>query len=132
MQQVLSVPQPAQAVPDGAKRTVSVHTGRFQKELEVNSAETGWQVAERIAAGICHHAGLLTSGGCVIDQRQQLLHQVQHETISYLVPKLGAGLAAMLWERVLEDKIPPDVAVLNETKSPTIPDLNQGLRPSRV
>ena len=94
MKQTLSVPQPAEAGPDKAKRTVSVHClAGSSFELEVNSAETGWEVAERIAAGVGHPAGLLvlTSGGCVIDQRQLLLHQVQHDEIWYVVRRLGAG-----------------------------------------
>ena len=59
-------------------------------ELEVNSAETGWEVAERITT---LHAGLLvlTSGGCVIDQCQLLLHQVRHGEIWYVVQEAWRG-----------------------------------------
>ena len=86
-----------------------------------DSAETGREVAERIAAAVGHPAGLLvlTSGGCVIDQCQLLLHQVQHDEIWYVVRKLGAGRVAMLWERLLEKKTVSDVAALNETMSLT-------------
>ena len=118
----LSVPQPAEASQDRAKQTVSVHcVAGSSFELDVNSAETGWEVAERIAAGVGHPAGLLvlTSGGCVIDQRQLLLHQVQHNEIWYVVQQLGAGRVAMLWERLLEERTLSDVAALNETMSIT-------------
>ena len=102
-------------------------------ELEVNSAETGWEVTERIAAEVGHPAGLLvlTSGGCVIDQHQLLLHHVQHDEIWYVVRKLGAGRVAMLWERLLQEKTVSDVAALNETMSLTWysnQDLNQGIQ----
>ena len=102
-------------------------------ELEVNSAETGGEVAERIAAGVGHPACLLvlTSGGCVIDQRQLLLPQVQHDEIWYVVCRLGAGRVAMLWERILEEKTLSDVAALNETMSLTWysdQDLNRGIQ----
>ena len=120
MKQNLSVPQPAAAGPDRATRTVSVHClAGSSFELEVNFAETGWEVAERIAAGVGHPAGLLvlTSGGCVIDQRHLLLHQVQHDEICYVVRKLGAGRVAMHWDRLLEEKTVSDVAALNETMS---------------
>ena len=119
MNQILSVPQPAEAGPD---RAVTVHClAGSSFELEVNSAETGREVAERIAAEVGHPAGLLvlTSGGCVIDQCQLLLRQVQHDEISYVVRKLGAGRVAMLWERLLEEKTLPnvDAAALKETMS---------------
>ena len=134
MKQILSVPQPAEASQDRAKQTVSVHcVAGSSFELDVNSAETGWEVAERIAAGVGHPAGLLvlTSGGCVIDQRQLLLHQVQHNEIWYVVQQLGAGRVAMLWERLLEERTLSDVAALNETMSLTWPSthwLNQGIQ----
>ena len=62
-------------------------------ELDINSAGTGWEVAERIAAGVGQPAGLLvlTSGGNVIDQHQLLLHQVRHDGIWYVLRRLGAG-----------------------------------------
>ena len=139
MKQNLSVPQPAAAGPDRATRTVSVHClAGSSFELEVNFAETGWEVAERIAAGVGHPAGLLvlTSGGCVIDQGQLLLHQVQHDEIWYLVRKLGAGRVAMLWERLLQERTLSDVGALNETMSLTWysnQDLYQGIQlPSRL
>eukprot|EP00439_Symbiodinium_sp_Y106_P078661 s32_g17.t1 len=122
MKQILSVPQPAEAVPDRAKRTVSVRClAGSSFELEVDSAETGREVAERIAAAVGHPAGLLvlTSGGCVIDQCHLLLHQVQRDEIWYVVRRLGAGLVAMLWEHLLEKKTVSDVAALNETMSLT-------------
>ena len=119
MKQILSVPQPTEAGPDGAKRTVSVHgLAGSSFEMDVNSAR---QVAERIAAGVGHPAGVLvlTSGGCVIDQCQLLLHQVQHDEIWYVVRKLGAGRVAILWECLLEEKTLSDAAALNETMSLT-------------
>ena len=122
MKQILSVPQPTEAGPDGAKQTVSVHgLAGSSFEMDVNSAETGRQVAERIAAGVGHPAGVLvlTSGGCVIDQCQLLLHQVQHDEIWYVVRKLGAGRVAILWECLLEEKTLSDAAALNETMSLT-------------
>ena len=122
MKRTLSVPQPAGAGPDSTKRTVSVHClAGSSFELDVNITETGWEVAERIAAEVGHPAGLLllTSGGCVIDQRQLLLHQVQCDEIWYVVRQLGAGRVAMLWERLLEEKTLSDVAALNETMSLT-------------
>ena len=117
-----SAPQPSEAVPDRAKRTVSVRClAGSSFELEVDSAETGREVAERIAAAVGRPAGLLvlTSSGCVIDQCQLLLHQVQHDEIWYVVRRLGAGLVAMLWEHLLEKKAVSDVAALNETMSLT-------------
>ena len=137
MKQILSTPQPAEARPDKAKRTVNVHClAGSSFELEVNSAETGREVAERIAAGVGHPACLLvlTSGDCVIDQSQLLLHQVQHDEIWYVVRRLGAGRVAMLWERLLEEETLPDVAdvaALHETMSLTWysdQDLNQGIQ----
>ena len=122
MKQILSTPQPAEASPDKAKRTVNVHClAGSSFELEVNSAETGREVAERIAAGVGHPACLLvlTSGDCVIDQSQLLLHQVQHDEIWYVVRKLGAGRVAMLWKRLLKEKTLSDLAALNETMSLT-------------
>ena len=113
---------------------MSVHClAGSSSELEVNSAETGWEVAEGIAAGVGHPAGLLvlTSGGCVIDPRQLLLHQVQHDEIWYVVWKLGAGRVAMLWERLLDERTLSSVAALNETMSPTCysnQNLNQGIQ----
>ena len=111
MKQILSASQPAEAGPDRAKRTakrtVSVHClAGSSFELEVDSAKTGWEVAGRIAAGVGHPAGLLvlTSGGCVIDQCQLLLHHVQHNEIWYVVRKLCMGRVAMLWEDLLEEK----------------------------
>ena len=102
-------------------------------ELEVNSAETGREVAERIAAEVGHPAFLLvlTSGNCFIDQCQLLLHQVQHDEIWYVVRKFGAGRVAMLWESLLEEKTLFDVAALNETMSLTWlsnQQLNQGIQ----
>ena len=99
MKQILSVPQPAEAGPDSAKRTVNVHClAGSSFELDIDIAETGLEVAERIAARFGHPAGLLvlTSGGSVIDQRQLLLHQVQCDEIWYVVRQLGAGRVAML------------------------------------
>ena len=99
------------------KRTVNVHClAGYSFKLDVNSAETGWEVVERIAAGVGHSAGLLvlTSGGCVIDQCQLLLHQVQHDEIWYVVRRLGAGRVAMLWERLLQEK-----TLADETRSLT-------------
>ena len=132
MNQTLSVPH-AEAGPD---RTVSVHClAGSSFGLDVNSAETGRQVAERIADEVGHPAGLLvlTSGGCVIDQCQLLLRQVQHDEIWYVVRRLGAGCVAMLWEHLLEAKTLSDVdlAALNETMSPTwysSQALNQGIQ----
>ena len=121
----LYAPQHAEAGrPDTARQTVSVHSlAGSSFELEVNSAETGWDVAERIAAGVGHPAEMLvlTSGGCIIDQREPLLHQVQHGEISYVVQTLGAGRAARSWQRLLEEKTlsDTDVAALNETVSLT-------------
>eukprot|EP00439_Symbiodinium_sp_Y106_P008193 s1649_g1.t1 len=135
-----SAPQPAEAVPERAKRTVSVRClAGSSFELEVGSAETGREVAERIAAAVGRPAGLLvlTSSGCVIDQCQLLLHQVQHDEIWYVVRRLGAGLVAMLWEHLLEKKATwcgdlaravSDVAALNETMSLTFGfEFNQSL-----
>ena len=104
MKQIL----PAEADPDRAKRTVSVHClAGSSFELDVHSAEAGWE-------GVGHPAGLLvlTSGGCAIDQCQLLLHQ-------YVVRKLGAGRVAMLWEHLLQEKTLCDVAALSETMSLT-------------
>ena len=102
-------------------------------ELEVNSGETGWRVALRIAAGVGHPAELLmlTFGGCVIDLRLLLLlHQVLHGEITYVVRKLGVGRVAMLWERVLAGSY---VAALNKTelltwKSRSSQQLTQGMQ----
>eukprot|EP00439_Symbiodinium_sp_Y106_P040795 s653_g5.t1 len=120
----------------GPDRTVTVHClAGSSCELHVNSAETGREVAERIAAEVGHPAGLLvlTCGGCVIDQCQLLLRQVQHDEISYVVRKLGAGRVAMLWERLLEEQTLPnvDAAALNETMSlgwESPQELNQGMQ----
>ena len=74
---------------------------------------------------------MLTSGGCVIDQRQLLLPQVQHDEIWYVVRRFGAGRVAMLWERLLEEQTLSDVAALNETMSLTWysdQDLNRGIQ----
>ena len=122
MKQILSVPQPAEASQDRAKRTVSVYClAGSSFELEVDSAQTGWEAAERIARRVVQPAGLLvlTSGGCLIDQRQLLLHQLQHDEIWYVVRKLGAGRVTMLWEHLLEERTLSDVAALNETMSLT-------------
>ena len=119
MNQISSVLQPAEAGPD---RAVTVHClAGSSFELEVNSAETAREVAERIAAEVGHPAFLLvlTSGNCFIDQCQLLLHQVQHDEISYVVRKFGAGRVAMLWESLLEEKTLFDVAALNKTMSLT-------------
>ena len=62
---------------------------------------------------------MLTSGGCVIDQRQPLLHQVQHDEIWYVVRRLGAGRVAMLYEHLLEESTLFHAAALNETMSLT-------------
>ena len=100
-----------------AKQTVNVHClAGSSLELEINSGETGRDVAERIADRLGHPTErlVLTSGGCVIDERQPLLHQVQHEEITYVVQKLGAGGVAMRWERLLTEKTLTDVAALNE------------------
>ena len=120
-----SVPQHAEAGrPDTAQQTVSVHClAGSSFELEVNSAETGWDVAVHIASRTGHPAEtlVLTSGGCVIDQHEPLLHQVQHGEITYVVQKLGAGRAARSLQRLLEEKTlsDTDVAALNETVSLT-------------
>ena len=85
MKQMLSVPQPAEASQDRAKQTVSVYClAGSSFELEVDSAQTGWEAAERIAARLGQPAGLLvlTSGDSIIDQCQLLLRQVQHDEIS--------------------------------------------------
>ena len=105
----------------GAGQTVSVHClAGSSFELEVNSGETGWHVALRIAAGVGHPAELLmlTSGGCVIDLRLLLLllHLVQHGEITYVVRKVGVGRVAMLWECLLAGETLSDVAALNETE----------------
>ena len=136
-----SVPQHAEAGrPDTAQQTVSVHClAGSSFELEVNSAETGWDVAVHIASRSGHPAEtlVLTSGGCVIDQREPLLHQVQHGEITYVVQKLGAGRAARSWQRLLEEKTlsDTDVVALNETVSLTW-KVNQSLQgiqlPSRL
>ena len=122
MKQILSVPQPAEASQDSAKRTVSVYClAGSSFELEVDSAQTGWEAAEQIAARVGQPAGLLvlTSGGCFVEQCQMLLDQVQHDEISYAVRKLGAGRVTMLWQNLLEQKTLFDVAALNETMSLT-------------
>ena len=98
--QILSVPQPAEAGMGSFKQTVTVHClAGSSFELEVESADTGWEVAGRIAAGVGHPAGLvvLTSGGCVIDQSQLLVDQVQHDKIWHVVRRLGAGRVATLY-----------------------------------
>ena len=72
----------AEAGPD---RTVTVHClAGSSFELDINSAETGREVAERIADEVGQPAGLLvlTSGDSIIDQCQLLLRQVQHDEIS--------------------------------------------------
>ena len=133
MNQTSIVPQPAEA---GPGRTVSVRNSLTASsfELDVNSAETGLEVAKRIAAKVGHKGLLvLTSDDCLIDQCQLLLCQVQHEEISYLVRKLGAGGVAMLWERLLEGKTlsDVDVAALNEMMSLTLycnQELIQGIQ----
>ena len=106
------------------QQTVSVHClAGSSFGLEVNSAETGWDVAVHIASRSGHPAEtlVLTSGGCVIDQREPLLHQVQHGEITYVVQKLGAGRAFRSWQRLLEEKTlsDTDVVALNETVSLT-------------
>ena len=96
MQQILSFSQSAEAGLERAKQTVSIRgLAGSSFELEVNSGETGRDVAE---AKVGHPALLLvlTSGGCVIDQRRLLMPQAQHEEIWYVVRKLGAGRVAML------------------------------------
>ena len=123
---------PPQQSPDRAQQTVSVHSlAGSSFELEVNSAETGWDVAVHIASRSGHLAEtlVLTSGGCVIDQREPLLHQVQHGEITYVVQKLGAGRAFRSWQRLLEEKTlsDTDVVALNETVSLTW-KVNQSLR----
>ena len=129
----LYAPQHAEAGrPDTAQQTVSVHClAGSSFGLEVISGETGWDVAERIAAGVGHPAEMLvlTSGGCVIDQREPLLHQVQHGEITYVVQKLGAGRAFRSWQRLLEEKTlsDTDVVALNETVSLTW-KVNQSLQ----
>ncbi|OLP74914.1 hypothetical protein AK812_SmicGene45402, partial [Symbiodinium microadriaticum] len=106
------------ASPDSAKRTVNCHClAGSSFELDVN----------------CDPAALLvlTCGGCIIDQRQLLLHQVQCGEIWYVVRKLGACRDAMLWECLLEEKTLCDA--LNETMSPTWfsnEKLNQGIQPT--
>ena len=121
---ILLDPRPTEAGPDRAKQTVSVHgLAGSSFELEVSSGETGWDVAKRIAARVGHTAAVLvlTSGGCVVDQRRLLLHQVQRRDITYVVQKLGAGRAALSWSRLLAGRTlsDTDVAALNETASLT-------------
>ena len=117
-------PRPTEAGADRAKQTVSVHgLAGSSFELEVSSGETGWDVAKRIAARVGHTAAVLvlTSGGCVVDQRRLLLHQVQRRDITYVVQKLGAGRAALSWSRLFAGRTlsDTDVAALNETASLT-------------
>ena len=91
-EQGVLIQQPTEARPDSAKQTVTVHClAGSSFELEVDSGETGLDVAERIATRVGHpEEGLvLTSGGCVIDRSRLLLHQVQHEEITYLVQAYG-------------------------------------------
>ncbi|CAE7258883.1 unnamed protein product [Symbiodinium sp. CCMP2592] len=122
-ERTLSVPQPAEAGrPDTAEQTVSVHClAGSSFGLEVNSAQTGWDVAAHIASRSGHPAEtlVLTSGGCVIEQRERLLPQVQHGEITYVVQGLGAGRAATSWQRLLTNKTlsDTDVAALRETVS---------------
>ncbi|CAE7258852.1 unnamed protein product [Symbiodinium sp. CCMP2592] len=121
---ISSFPQPIEAGSDQVKQAVSVHClAGSSFELEVNSAQTGWDVAEHIASrsGRPAETLVLTSGGCVIDQREPLLRQVQHGEITYVVQKLGAGRAARSWQRLLDEKTlsDTDVAALNETVSLT-------------
>ena len=114
MKQILKVPQPAKAGQDRAKRTVSVYClASSSFEMEVNSAETGWEVTERIAAGVDHPAGLL-----VLCCHRWLCHR-SVPAAAASGRKLGAGRVAMLWERLFEDKTLSDVAALNETMSLT-------------
>ena len=97
MKQILSVPH-AEAGPDRAEQTVSVHgLAGSDFELDVNSAERGWEVAEHFAARAGHPAWLLVliSGGYVIDPRQLLLYRVQHNETSYVVRRFGAGRVAV-------------------------------------
>ncbi|CAE7204112.1 unnamed protein product [Symbiodinium sp. CCMP2456] len=105
MKQILSAQRPAEARPDRAKRTVSVHCPASPSlELDVSFAEVGREVAERITA--------------------RVLHQVQHDEIWYVVRKLGAGCVAMCWPL-------PDVVALTETLSLTwysSQQLNQGIQ----
>ncbi len=60
-----------------------------------------------------------------MDVGQLLLNQMEDE-ISYVVWKLGAGLVAMLWERLFDEKTSSDVdvAALNEMTSHGIPTLS--------
>ena len=95
-EQGVLIQQPTEARPDSANQTVTVHClAGSSFELEVNSGETGLDVAKRIETRVDHNAeGLvLTSGGCVIDRSRLLLHQVQHEEITYLVQQTGYGLS---------------------------------------
>ena len=106
------------------RTTVSVHgLAGSSFELEVSSGDTGWDATKRIAARVGQTAAvlMLTSGGCVIDQRRLLLHQVQHREITYVVQKLGAGGAARSLQRLLDGKTltETDVVALNETVSLT-------------
>ena len=86
-------------------------------ELEVNSAETGWEVAGRIAARVGHPAEvlMLTSVVVILDHQQPLLHQVQHEELTYVVRKLGAGRAARSLECLLAGKTLSDADVVAST-----------------
>eukprot|EP00439_Symbiodinium_sp_Y106_P064955 s1153_g10.t1 len=106
-----SVPQHAEASrPDMAQQTVSVHC------LAGSSFELETLV--------------LTSGGCVINHSEPLLHQVQHGEITYVVQKLGAGRAARSWQRLLEEKTlsDTDVVAFNETVSLTWDQSLEGIQ----
>ncbi|CAE7923418.1 ABCF3 [Symbiodinium sp. KB8] len=97
------------------KQTVTVHClAGSSFELEVESADTGWEVAGRIAAGVGHPAGLvvLTSGGCVIDQSQLLVDQVQHDKIWHVVRRLGAGRVATLYASTRGIQLPSSLQSL--------------------
>ena len=72
--------------------------------LDVDTAETGFDVASRIAArtGYAYAAEslMLSSGDCVLDPRNLLLQQAPDHEITYVVRKLGAGFAARALQRV--------------------------------
>ena len=69
----------------------------------------------------------------ILDHQQPLLHQVQHEELTYVVRKLGAGRAARSLECLLAGKTlsDADVVALNELMSITLtssPKLKQGVK----
>ena len=60
-------------------------------------------------------ARLFSSARQVVEPQFPWNARIQHDEISHVVWKLGVGRAAMVWERLLDEKTPSDadVAALN-------------------